>query len=315
MASAAPIQAFDLRSLAMGADVIVIGTVVSIADNGPTLIPTSVGAMPARRMVADVIIDNVVWGQDTSSIRFAFASPQGRIGYEPIVENRYRLFFLKRVDTEYQLVDPYHASVAAVPGTHLTLGNPLDRVLEALCHVLRSRNSSIDVKREAISQLRDMRQSFVVTSLRSGLKDDTRDVRMATAAVLLWMDDVEALSVAEAELVQKSDDSSEVAINLRAAVANGIKNTAAIPMLSRVLKSGAPESRRVAVAALRRMHATGAIGALSFALDDVDPDVQHEAVMGLAEIAHQEEWAPTAETFRMDRQRYVTYWKNWAQAR
>jgi vesicle coat complex subunit len=63
------------------------------------------------------------------------------------------------------------------------------------------------------------------------------------------------------------------------------------------------------------MHATGAIGALSFALDDVDPDVQHEAVMGLAEIAHQEEWAPTAETFRMDRQRYVTYWKNWAQAR
>lgn len=67
--------------------------------------------------------------------------------------------------------------------------------------------------------------------------------------------------------------------------------------------------------ALRQMHDMEAVDALVIALGDNNRDVRYEAIIGLAELTGQNQWAPSMGTFEAEEQRYLDHWKEWARNR
>ena len=88
-----------------------------------------------------------------------------------------------------------------------------------------------------------------------------------------------------------------------------VKDVRAMPSLIRLLHSNDVYIRRGAVTALRNIGNTEAIIPFSQALADSDQEVRYKAVMGLAVITGEKEWATTIERFKEDEQPYITHWR------
>jgi len=91
-----------------------------------------------------------------------------------------------------------------------------------------------------------------------------------------------------------------------------IQDPSVVPVLNSLSASPNVIMRRAAARALRSIGDPSSTSFLMRALDDSDPDVQYDAVMGLAALAGPSpENAPARDIFDQDPAKYLSYWKNW----
>lgn len=308
--NAAPIPVLDLGELTKRADIVAIGTVVSMSDLGPISRDATIGRISARRMAAQLLIDQIIKGPQLTSVQFQFAladAPGAALG--AVDAGSYRMFFLKRQSDRFELADPYYPSLVASPGHQSTSATAYEKVLEAVAFVVGAGPASARQKREAIDALWGIRHPTSISALRAALNDGDSNIRLSAAAALLKINDVSALPTAETALTQGDPNASfETLQNLRVAIAEGGRNAQAVESLARLVSKGDVETRRAAASALRSMRSPGAANVLADALSDNDEIVRYMAVSALAEVNREPEWGPSLPAFQAGQQRYLNYW-------
>jgi HEAT repeat protein len=225
------------------------------------------------------------------------------------------MFFLKQVDDHFEFVSSYFPALVAVRTSQPVGSTDLEKVADSLGAVLRI-SSDKNAQRQAISALGTIRNATATLALRSALGKSEDVVRLSAAAALLSLNDAAGLAIAEQYLEQLPAGAPEdIVHNLRYGIASGLRDPAAIPSLSRLMRSTVVENRRAAVAALANTGSPTALASLARALEDSDVDVQYLAVRGLAEITGQSDRSTTKDVFSKQRGQYLGYWIDWARAR
>ena len=168
------------------------------------------------------------------------------------------------------------------------------------------------LKVKAIILLNQIRTSQVTEELRKVADNSDQTLRVHAVAALLNRNDISRLETAEQLLSGTPAINDQYLLsNLAYALAN-IRDSKAIPVLARLLKSRLLETRRGAVEALRSTGDSTAIKPLAGALDDSDSRVRYQAVMGLAEITRQGSMGPAIDLYGSNESYYLEYWRNWA---
>ena len=315
IANAVPVPILDVPALAAESDLIVVGNVKSIRDGGATSVSISGGgSVPARLVLCEIEVDSVQKGTiDGRRISFRYVLPGEPIGYASVVEG-YQMLFLKKVNSEYALASPYHAALPAVPGTGDGGGDYLARIAVHLGAVLQSPAASLGQKQIVLYALSTIRTPESTGLLREGLEQRDAALRLGAAGFLLLRDDLSGMETAEYALTHTDNLSRNTLHNLDYAIGEGVKSKDAVPALSRLAQVQDLETRRAAASALRHTGSKSALGPLAYLLDDSDLQVRHDAVMGLAEITGDLEWAPNLDLFQSEEQRYLKHWHDWASA-
>jgi len=135
------VSGFDLEELTKGADLIVIGQVISVTERGPTAVPLGPHNVSAHLMTGEVRMDRILKGSySSSSLIFQFVKTEEYIGWLAPDINSYRVFFLKGSSGEFELANPYLPSVPAIRGTFDagTGSTVLERVVRQVAAVLIS---------------------------------------------------------------------------------------------------------------------------------------------------------------------------------
>lgn len=311
--SGAPMPLLNVSDLVAKSDVVAVGTVTFVADAGPASLEAPNGTIPARLMAGEMVIDQILKGPiELVSVRFQFKLPDVAMGYRGVAPRGYRILFLKRQGDHYEFASPYYPSVVAVSGARVKAEQPVDRVVEVVAAVLRSRATSTEQKREAITVLRGVNSPISISGLKSALQESDRGIQLNAAAALLASGDVSALPIAEAALLRPEPGlPPEILLNLRGGISRGLRAEAAVPALARLLRANDSETRRAAASALGHTKSSSAVGPLARALEDADFEVRLYAVQGLAEVTGQKELTPSWDAFRSDEDRYVKHWKEW----
>lgn len=315
-AGATIVPSLDLPALAADSDLIAVGRVSAVHQKGWTTVHLTGGAsVPARSMFAQLDVEKALKGQlDGRTIRFVFSFPDVPIGYAGIRPEQFGVFFLRKSENGYAIVDPYHPFVGAVRGTPGVQGSLLDQITAEVARVLTSPETSAESRWEAVRALETAQTPLTTDALKTAARDNALLPRVWAMAALLERNDTSVLATA-ADLLLSPNQDRNLLGHLAYAVER-VKDPKAVPILTRLLRSTDVNVRRGAAAALRNTLDKGAIGPLTKALSDSDPQVRYSGVIGLAEITGQmNEWAPAYETFLKDQQRYLTYWNNWARSR
>lgn len=310
--AAPPVPQLRVAELVEASDIIAVGTILTIADVGPSSVTTAGGVVSARQILATLATDRVLKGRAATSLEFQLVLPDAGIGYGGVAAGDYRMFLLKGSGEPYQLVSPYYPSLAAVRGPSPVAGTALDRVFESLSEVANATNEPETNRQSAIFALWGATSRFATDGLMVALDDHAPAIRAGAAASLLASGDMRALPVAESALsVANPNVPSEVLHNLTVAIEQGLRRPQAIGALGRLMVSPNIHARRSAARALREVRSPLAVDALVRALDDVDGEVRYAAVVGLAEITAQPRWGPSLPEFHQNQQRYIDFWKNW----
>lgn len=295
------VEPIDLERLTNNADLIIIGRVNSISNQG--------------RLIATLSLDKVVKGEADSrtvDVEFSASVPSA---YARIQPQLFGMFFLKQnADERYQLLDPVYPAVIAPANAVLTNEQGVDRTVNVVGQVLLTARAAED-RRVAVGVLSSARADRATELLRHGAKDKDVVVRMQAISALLNRDDIETLEIAERTLLNPPAGTDPYLLDNISAALEGIKDPRAIPALQRLLQSSNSHTRQGAVSALRQMRVMEAVEGLVIALGDNDRDVRYEAVIGLAELTGQNQWAPSIGKFESDEQHYLDHWKEWARNR
>jgi HEAT repeats len=313
-AKAAPVPPLQVENLVRDADLIVIGRVLrdrfKRQDGTSQRIESFVEGV-------EIEVSSTLKGQSDNVVQVQFVSTSIFVGYPSIDRNRFRIYFLKRDRDHFTFVNPYHPSLTAVVGAHISAADPLERVIEALAGAASSSELELSQRLEAANTLRNIDGQATTLILTSLLRDRERDIRLTATVGLIARDDMTALVSGERALLKPNADlgsDSELLQNLRASIAGGIRNPAAIPSLGRLMGSADATVRRAAASALRHVGTNAAVPLLVLCLDDTDTEVQHAAVSGLAEITGNTNVRVTREMFNSHREEYLAFWKDWAKS-
>ena len=310
-----PIPILNVPALTDASNLIVVGNVLSTRDGGPTSVGFSGGSMPAARLVlCEVEVDAVLKGAlGGRRISFQYASPNEPIGYAGIGLG-YQILFLKKSNSEYSLTSPYHPSLPAVAGTTAESGDELAKIAAILGSVLQSLSESLGQKQTALYALSTIHTSGSTDILRKALGQDDPTLRLNAAGFLLLRDDLSGMESAEQALAHPEGVPGYLLHNLKYAIAEGVKNKDAVPMLNRLAHTQELETRRAAASALRHTGSKSALAPLVYLIGDNDLQVRHEAIMGLAEITGDLEWGPNLDLFKSQEKQYLKHWYDWASA-
>jgi HEAT repeats len=313
LAQATPVPSFDLRKLVAGSDVIAMGRIQDLQPAGAVLMETTNRPINARLMLGYMAVDQVLKGPSAiATVRFTFLEPEAPNGFEGVGKNTYRIVFLKGTGDNYEFASPYSPSIIAVPGEPIQGAQAEDRVIAGVARVLRSPMSTNGMKTEAIHTLWGVDAAAAISGLKPGLRDVDVTVRLSAAAALTAVNDLDGFAVAQSALLKPSSDlRPTVLLNLRAGIAQGMRQPAAVDGLTLLLTSDDAETRRAACEALAQIESIGATRALAGALDDRDFEVRLNAVWGLAKRRGQPRLIPSWEGFRADESRYVNPLKAW----
>jgi hypothetical protein len=306
----------DLASLTEHADLIVIGEIVSVQDAGQKLVSEEGRVSKAQRITASLNVTRTLKGaQRLGLLEFETFAPAFDSGYAVVSPKQFGMFFLRTDKGMYVVLNPYYPFVVAPHQAHGSRGGDLDRVVSEIAYILASSSSSAEDRRKAVYVLDSARVASATNALRRATHDVDVVVRLQALAALLKRNDISELNVVEDILLRQPPNIEQYLKGNLAAALDGIKDSRAIPALTDLLAASEVVVRQRAAAALRHMGAVGAIGPLIIALKDSDRRVRYEAVVGLAEITAQYEWAPSIEVFQKDEQRYLTHWREWARTR
>lgn len=300
----------NLSALTEGADLIAVGSVAMVWEEGSTTINTQNRSIPARRMVALLHVQSVLKGQaDSSTLNFKFLISEVSIGYKGIPKSQVKTFFLRETSPqEYAILNPYYPFIVASEDAPPADGGPLDKVVANVAHLLMTPAAPFDSRREAIRVLSSVKTEAATSSLRQGAQEQNTSLRLEAAAALLRRNDISTLDMVAKSLLEPPQDIHDTVRGDLVFALDGIKDPRAIPTLSRLLTKGDVQIRRRAAAALRHTRSYEATGALARALDDSDQQVRYSAVTGLAEITGETKGMPSIDAFNKDESRYLAHW-------
>jgi hypothetical protein len=308
-----PVHSLDLEKATAQADLIVVGRVLSINEEDRTTFEVPTGnLMPATRFRASLRVDHVLKGDlKLHDLFFEFLVPEYPVGLQGVDSGQYSIFFLKKDQNRWTFFDPANPDLPAVPNSKLPPGTPLDRVTAAVAQVLGSPNSTDRDHFRALDALERLRTDFARDLLRQALERSSGPLRLDIARTLDARGDVVGLVVVEDALLKSGGLPENVVASLAGSL-RGMKDPSAIPSLSRLAGSNDPRVRLGAAVALRQTASSAAIQPLTHLLNDSDSQVLYYAVVGLGEITHQDEWTPAMDEFEQHKDRYLEYWRNWA---
>lgn len=316
------VPALDLVHLCERADIIVVGRTASVSDLGPTTQPVGGTVVPGRSYRAKISILRVIKGQSSGNeILVPLFLPNVYLAYKGVATGQVGVFFLRRGKEGIEIFDPYHPFVAAVPGAPAGQGAVLDQVTAELAYAISSPAASEETRREGIWALEQLRTPASTAALGVAASHPNEAVRLRAMAALLRRNDVSHIAEAVRILLDpggaKRDGKTNLIRGVAYAIRDGVGDPRSIPDLTRLLTCGDVIVRRAAVDALRRTGVPAAIQPLARALNDSDDQVVWNAIMGLAEITGDLDHGPgLEEEFKgKQREKYVSYWRNWAQSR
>lgn len=310
----------ELGVLCDQADAVVVGRVGDVRKLGPATMVISGTSYPADLMVAQITVDKVLKGSArTRDINLNFSLPKTlatNVTVGGVVAGQYGVFFLRSATDGYDILDPDYPWVVAYPGSPATSGSVLDQVTAEVCYVLKSPQTTPGDKQEALLVLRGVSSPLVTRALKEAARDAVSDVRFTAMALLLQRNDISELATAQSILLHPPPNIDQNALDgLAFAIRFGVHDPKAIPSLAAMVLAKNVNVRKGAATALRRTHDSAAIKPLTLALNDTDPDVLYQAVIGLAELTYTSgEWAPGEGLFLKDQKRYLDYWREWAKS-
>lgn len=308
-----PIRPVDVVALTAAAEVVVVGRVTGTAEHGKVTLDLPGRSVPAELFIGFIKVDRVLKGHlETQPLAFEFSVPDMPIGLQGAVENEYGVFFLKSAGKYFAFSDPEHPSLPAVPDGPLPSGDALDRVTITLGQVLNSARASKSDYVRVLDALGRMRTALAGEVLRGSLKSSDADLRLRIAITLVARGNVAGLDVVQDTLLHPGATSPELMHDAAGCLA-GLKDPNAIPFLARLIETNNSEIRRGAAAALRQTSSSSALEPLSRLLNEDDPTTRYYAVIGLAEITHQDDWAPSFAEFQRDDGHYISHWRTWAE--
>lgn len=314
---ASPRPSLDVPALTREASLIAIGRISSIKEQRRTNIEMVGGySIPALQMIATLHVDRMIKGRsDKPTLLFRFFILDSDSPYASIDPTQFGMFFLRETQQrEYVVLNPYYPFIVAAPEALTTRGSDLDRVVAELAHVITSSRVSQNERSAAIATLDTVKTVAATMALRDVARNNDATLRIQAAGALLGRNDISVMRMVEKILLRPAESEKPLlgglAFNLE-----GVKDPKAIPSLSRLLDAGDIQTRRGAAAALRHTGSPYAIKSLSKGLEDNDMEVRYSAVIGLAEITKQYAHGPAFGLYMQDEQRYLTYWRNWAENR
>jgi hypothetical protein len=265
-------------------------------------------------MTAVLRVDKVLKGQlNAPTIPIGFSIPVVPLGYKNIIATQYGMFFLRK---DYTVHVPFYPFIVAVRGGPSEGGDVLDKIIAHVAHVLITSVASLDERKQAVEILSTVEVTVATEALRRAAQFSELSLRFQAVAALLRRNDVSVLNIAEEALLRPQQNVTKEWLSALAfAIQDGVRDPRAIPSLARLLQAHDLQTRRSAAAALRHTGVDSAIGPLSLALNDPDKEVRFQAVLGLATITRNTDYAPSINLYEQDEKRFLDYWRNWARKR
>lgn len=316
-----PVPLIDLAKLVRNSDVIAVGQVTKVSDEGEASAQTqeqNSQCGPVHQVVASLRLDRVLSGQTNGSdISVRFLVPESQNGGATsggIEVGKRGVFFLSMNSTPegYSFADPYYPMVvAAADAPPVGAGSTLfDQVVAEVTHVLISPGASQSERVEAIRALEFVKTRTAIIALRRAAKDSNTMLRLHAMAALLRHNDTTMLDeVVDTLLNPPPDVPKNLVDGLGYSIRAGIKDPQAVPALVRLLESPEAEKRRIAITTLGQTRSQAATASLTKALDDPDQEVRYNAVVGLAQVTGETDGMPSLEFFKQNEQRYLTHWR------
>jgi len=300
----------NVSALTDNADLVVIGTVSAIWEEGSTTIKSERYPIHARQMTALLNVKSTLKGRaDNSTLNFNFFITEMPVGYRGIPTDQILTFFLRETSPqEYALLDPHYPFIVASEGVPPADGRPLDKIVANLAQLLVTQDTPVENRMEAIRALKSVRTEAATAALRQGTEEQNASVRLEAAAALLNRNDISALDMVTKSLAESSQDVNDSVREDVIYALDGIKDPKAAPALARLLTMSDVRIRCGAAAALRHTDSPEAASALAGALDDNDQQVRYSAVAGLAEFTGEREGMPSIELFKKNERHYLTHW-------
>jgi HEAT repeats len=319
-ARATLIPAISISRLTEQASLIVVGEVTSTYEEENGAFEFEGGLRKASRMLGVLRVDRVIKGKADGEVSFRFFIPDEFLGYASVQPNQFGTFFFQGTAEDLVFVSAYHPSILAARGGCETRGRDLLRVVAEIDCVLKSPVSTNRELLTAIQYLRTVPAVHAIPPLKAASQGLASPLALLASYILLHHNDISMLPLLEKSLQKSSKLFVEVEgggteFNISAALTY-IKDEAALPVLSRLMGSSDPQTRRDAAGALRLIGTQAIIGPLSKALHDDDWDVRWMAVIGLASVAGEDEeddqsWYPSQQAYKDNEQRYLDHWRQW----
>ena len=309
--STRPVNGYSVKMLATEADLVVAGRVTEIRTVGTTVLDDNGEKVPTTIREARVDVDHFLKGGEAGEARrsFRYLEPSFPMAYDWPRANRYRIFFLKRVDGELRPVSPNYLSIVAAPASTPRGEDLVDRILSEVAAVLQSPEATVEEKRGALLVLRFNAGPIAIQALADAVLDPIPEVRLAAIAGSLQLKQSSAVEPALKALLQPPPDvSTEALYNVAFAVGAFVDDPNTIPSLLKLQNSEDVIMRRAATHALAMTKSPAVIPALKRALDDADSDTRWEAVYGLS-ILTNDEVRPSQPEFRADEERYLAHFR------
>lgn len=311
----------DVGRMEKNAHVITVGEVTATREVGRGVYNLRGQDVPARVMEATLRAERVLKGQAAAEYTVRYYDPQALIGYDYVHEGRYGVFFLRRKGDSYAFVSPFHVSLFATRGSCESAGAPLSRVAAEMGCVLRAEDDRKRPRVAAIEALSTIKNRAGTSMLRAAAREQPEPLNYLAADRLLTRGDLSQLPLAERALRKSFDiriEEEGFSMSTGWSIEE-ISDRRAIPTLARLLSAPDVRTRQAALRALGQTKDDAAIPPLLAGFEDGDAGVRWYAVMGMAELAGEDDeggaWYPTFETFQADESLYVTHWKAWAAGR
>jgi hypothetical protein len=300
-----------------GADAIAVGRVIAVEERGPAIAQTSNGQFAARTMVATLEVERLLKGRSTGArVDFTFLVPEEMVGYWPIGRGQFGVFFLRQLGPGYEIFDPYHPFVEAVPGTPAVNGSAFEKVIGEMAGVLASSQASDDSRILTVHALDQTAGAQSTAALLQGARQQNEDVRLRSMAALFRRNNLAFLDEATGLLLHPpSSVNPDLLDDMSLGIGAGVTSAKATPSLVRLLAAPRVETRRSAALALRLIGGGDAVRALAGALFDSDRRVQYEAISAVASFTGQNDWNPDMRDYmNKSTEPYLTHWRQWAES-
>jgi hypothetical protein len=296
------------------ADLVVSGRVAHVAPTGRTRSVDVAFNQPENLEVYEATFDiALVLKGSPPSRRMTFEFLGAPSDSRGTVSGAYRIFFLVRRDNGFAVVDNSFPSVAAAPDATFPPEDvePIDRVVDLVAPTLVAPTSTRAQKLETLWTLASSHGPRAVEFLRRGVADPDDDIWQRALGMLLALHDTSRLALAEDVLMRPERHTSNAALDVRAGLETGLNDPAAVPMLSRLMKSPDALTRRTAATLLFQVKSPDGVPALVGGLDDDDPEVRRMSTVGLSAITGEK---PSIR-LRGDSEAIENYWRAWARQR
>jgi len=314
---------FDPVKSTREADVVLVGTVTEVQDGGTTTIEINGHPVEVLTKIAMVTADRYIKGDAgvVVSVEY-YVTKDVEIESVSLARGNAGLLFLKALANQrYAVADLRYSMIPASRVAPARGGNDSesDRILAEVFQYAASPETPPEDRKTAMLMVNSALRSADVRSAWNRVRSLVRSsspVRLEAAAILLEHNDLTGLDMIADAMTQQTLNPSDNTVRwLGTALSDGVTDKAAIPALTRLLQSPSPEIREGASNALRHTEAQEALAPLEpIALEDSEPMVRYNAVIGLALITGLTEYGPSVRVFQADEQKYLEHWRQWRAA-